>query len=160
VRGANPARLEGWLIVLALAQIAALVATQIWPLAQKLWHVRDEDAVVRSARLSYGADFAGYVTFLRQSIPEDALVVIPSREEDPVLGEMPFLQYFLFPRRLTNCPTGTAWTDCAAHYHGPETYLLVVGDFPPREGLDASREYLAYDSERGVLAPGAGHGGE
>jgi hypothetical protein len=91
--------------------------------------------------------------FLRQVIPEDALVVIPSQEEDSILGEMPFMQYFLFPRRLTNCPAGAPWPECVVHYTGPRTYLLVVGDFPPRQGLDGSREYLPFDDGRGVLAP-------
>ncbi len=149
-----------WLgIVLAAVQIVLVGATQVAPLLSQAWRVRTESAVVRSARLSYGDEFAKYVLFLRQVIPEDALVVIPWREADPVLSEMPFMQYFLFPRRLTNCPAPSEWSVCAANYVGPRTYLIAVDSFPPRTRLEGLKEYIPFDGSRGVLAPQTEGGG-
>ena len=149
-----------WLAIgLAGLQILILVKTQAAPLMSRAWRVRQEPALVRSARLAYGDDFAKYIVFLRQVIPEDALVVIPWREADPVLGEMPFMQYFLFPRRLTNCPAESEWPACVANYGGPKTYLIVIGSFPPRPGLEGLKEYIEFDESRGVLAPRKEQGG-
>jgi hypothetical protein len=108
---------------------------------------------MRSARLSYGEEFAKYVLFLRQVIPDDALVVIPWKEADAVLSEMPFMQYFLFPRRLTNCPGPSEWSACVANYGGLQTYLVTVDSFPPRADLEGLKEYVPFDGSRGVLAP-------
>jgi hypothetical protein len=159
----NPSRRRGnkpeigrlaWLAIgLAASQIALLGFFQMAPLLKRALRVRTESALVRSARLSYGEEFAEYVLFLREVVPEDALVVIPWREADPVLGEMPFMQYFLFPRLLTNCPAPPEWSACVANYGGSRTYLIAVDTFPPRAGLEGLKEYLPFDGSRGVLVP-------
>jgi len=149
-----------WLgILLVIGQFVILLATQAVPLTARIWAMRVETALARSAHLAYGDEFTGYVLFLRRVIPDEALVVIPSHEADPVLGEMPFMQYFLFPRRLTNCPVQSQWSECVIHYGGPQTYLIAVGSFPPRSGLEGIKEYIAYDESRGVLAPRGEQGG-
>jgi hypothetical protein len=143
-----------WLAVLfVVSQLAILVVTQVTPLLGRIWRLRFASALVRSAQLSYGAGFTDYVLFLRRVVPEEALVVVPSLEADPVLGEMPFMQYFLFPRRLTNCPTGAPWSKCLINYGGPQTYIMAVRSFPPRSGLEGLKEYVPFDELRGVYVP-------
>jgi hypothetical protein len=138
-----------------IAQLSILLATQALPMLRRTWRARDEAAVIRSARLAYGSDFSDYVSFLRQTIPEESLVVLPSPEVDPVLGEMPFMQYFLFPRQLTNCADLAGWAECVVHYTGPHTYLIAVDSFPPREGLEG-RLLLPFDESRGIVLPAGG----
>jgi hypothetical protein len=137
----------------AIGQLLILILVGMAPGLQRLWRVRGEPALVRSAQLSFGAEFTRYIVFLREVIPEQALVVIPPREVDPVLGEMPLLQYYLFPRRLTNCPGGVPWSECVGNYSGAHTYILAVESFPPRDSWLLSKAYLPMDGNRGVFAP-------
>jgi hypothetical protein len=151
----------GWVgITLAATQIALLVVTQIVPMLSRSWRLRDAPALERSARLAYGNDFSDYVLFLRRTIPDDALVVIPWSRADPVLSEMSFMQYFLFPRRLTNCAEESEWAGCVANFGGAKTYVLAVKTFPPVLGLEDSKTYIPFDETRGVWVPTVSPGGE
>jgi len=149
-----------WLLapVVVLQGILLGVFT-IRPMVARVWPIRNEPALDRSARLSYGPVFAEYVLFLRTMIPEDGTVVIPPPSVDVVLGHMGFMQYFLFPRRLTNCPEGEAWEDCRIHYGGRLTYLLSVAGFPPRDELGLDKIYIPFDERWGIYAP-ASHKGD
>jgi hypothetical protein len=138
--------------VIAL-QVLVVALTQVGPLGRRAWAVRERTALVRSARLSYGSAFAEYIEFLRRVIPEDALVVIPPPGVDPPFGEMPFVQYYLFPRRLTNCPADVAWQECVVRFLGEDTYLVATRSFPPPEGLAEAKVLVALDENRGVYIP-------
>jgi len=142
--------------ILALAvgiQLVLLVSGSFAPSVARLWQVRNEPALTRSASLSFGAEFSSYIRFLVHVIPDDALVVIPPMPNNQVLGHMGLMQYFLFPRRLTNCPSLDNWGECKLRYGGPGTYLIVIDGFPPKGEMLESKQYLAFDADHGVLVP-------
>jgi hypothetical protein len=114
-------------IVLAAVQIVLVGATHVEPLLSRAWRVRTESALVRSARLSYGDDFAKYVLFARQVHPGGCIVVIRGGGRSR-LSEMPFMQYFLFPRSLTNCPAVRMVG--VRRYGSQQTYLIAVDSLP------------------------------
>ena len=122
-------------------------------LVRDTWRTIGLSARVRSERLAFGASFSEYLQFLRERVPDDALVAIPPVEHDPVYGNMGLMQYALFPRRLTNCPAIGEWETCRANYGGENTFVISVGGFPPPDKPPGSKTYLAFDESRGLFAP-------
>jgi hypothetical protein len=136
-----------------LVQLALLAGMVILPLARAGWEVRGDPARRRSARLAFGDSFAGYISFILSTVPEDALVVLPPAEHDNRFGHTGLMQYLLFPRRLTNCPTIAAWNECLENYYEMDTYLISVDGFPLPEIEIASKRYLPFDGRRGLFVP-------
>jgi hypothetical protein len=122
-------------------------------LVRDTWRTIGLPARVRSERLAFGASFSEYLQFVRERVPDDALVAIPPVEHDPVYGNMGLMQYALFPRRLTNCPAIGEWETCRANYGGENTFVISVGGFPPPNKPPGSKTYVAYDENRGLFAP-------
>lgn len=123
---------------------------------RRMWRARGEEARERSVRLGFGADVSEYVDFLRGVVPEDALVVIPPASQDPVLAHMGLMQYFLFPRRLTNCPSLEEWGRCRDLYERGRAYFVSLDGFPPEDGANETMVYIAFDAGRGVFSPRTG----
>ena len=136
-----------------LVQLILLSVVIVPPTGWRVWRIRDQSALVRSARLSYGPEFADYVLFLRRIIPEDGLVVLPPSGVDVVFGNMGFMQYFLFPRELTNCPEAVVWEECLVNFRGGRTYLISVGGFPQSEELGLDERYIPFNGKWGVFVP-------
>jgi hypothetical protein len=107
----------------------------------------------RSITLSFGDDFAAYMGFLADIIPEEATVVLPPVEIDSTLGNVGLMQYFLYPRRITNCPGEMDFADCAILYSGERTYLLAIADFPSYSVEEANKVFVQFNDRRGVYAP-------
>jgi hypothetical protein len=122
-------------------------------LVRDTWRTVGLSARVRSERLAFGASFSEYLQFLRERVPDDALVAIPPIEHDPVYGNMGLMQYALFPRRLTNCPAIGEWETCRANYGGENTFVISVRGFPPPDKPPGSKDYVAFDEGRGLFAP-------
>lgn len=137
----------------AVLQLVLLSATTVLPLAKGVFEMRGDSARERSIRLTFGDSFAGYIEFLNQLIPQDALVVLPPAEHNSDFGHVGLMQYMLFPRRLTNCPTIAQWDTCKANYLGPTTYLISVDGFPPPGVPIEAKEYITFDARRGVFVP-------
>jgi hypothetical protein len=143
-------------IVLLLAvgiQLFYLANHDVVRLVRGSWDMRGQSAIARSARLAFGETFSHYVAFLREAVPEDALVVIPPVEHDSVFGNMGLMQYLLFPRPLSNCPSLSEWPVCRQRYDGERTYLIAVGGFPSIDEAPDSKTYVAFDDRRGVFVP-------
>lgn len=110
---------------------------------------RDLDAIERSADASYGSEYAAFISFLRSSIPDLATVLIPSGQGSTVpFNNIYLMQYLLFPRRIVNCPT-----DCSAIITAPDTYVIAQNDFPPRESIPSSIQYISYNDTLGLYIP-------
>ena len=140
-------------LTVVVAQLWILLDSYVGPLHYNVLAVRQYDSLERSARLSYGAAFAEYISFIRANSPDDAVVVLPSFQDDPVFGHTGFMQYFLFPRNLSNCPGEMTWTSCLAEVDGPRTYILAINAFPPQGGMGLEKVYLPFDEDRGLFAP-------
>jgi len=150
----KPERISIILISLAVViQIGLVITTFVLPLRSRIQGVRQLPSLERSLTLSFGDDFAAYMGFLADVIPEEATVVLPPVEIDSTLGNVGLMQYFLYPRRITNCPGEMDFTDCAILYSGERTYLLAIADFPPEGTSETSRTFLQFDDRRGVYEP-------
>ncbi len=145
------------LLVAVAVQVVLLADGVLLPLARGSWEVRGLAARERSSRLAFGDSFSGYIEFLNEIIPEDALVVLPPSEIDSTFGHSGLMQYFLFPRRLTNCPAIDAWPECSVNYQGERTYLLSINGFPPPGiGLEL-KTFVAFDDRWGLFVPTGSH---
>lgn len=112
----------------------------------------------RSAELAFGEEFADYIRFVSSYVPEDRIAAIPPVTEHEVLGHTGIMQYFLFPRRTTNCPSGQPVPACVAQIKGPDIYVLKVGSFPD-PGIEAAlnKEYVPFNERWGLFVPSSGN---
>lgn len=139
--------------ICVVAQLALLFRFGILPLREQVRSVRDLPALERGAILSFGDSFAEYIQFLTYAIPEDGTVVLPPDEVDSALGHEGLMQYFLFPRRITNCPRSESSEACIERLKEVPAYFLVVGDYPPGGMIERWTTLKSFDERRGVLVP-------
>lgn len=150
----KPERISIFLITLAIAiQIGLVITTFVFPLRNRIQGVKQLPSLERSVTLSFGDDFAVYIGFLADVIPEEATVVLPPIALDSTLGNVGLMQYFLYPRRIANCPGGMDFADCAVMYSGERTYILAIADFPPKGAAEINKPYIQFDDRRGLYAP-------
>ena len=146
--------IPGVLFALALGlQVGILLLKIVVPDMQELATVRGASALDRSAILAFGDEFAAYMTFLRETVPPGAQVVVPPMAKDPVLGNIGLMQYFLLPRPIINCADGPELSACVRSMNGPTTYTLRIADYPNPRDVPPDRRLLASSPERGVYAP-------
>lgn len=143
------------LLVACAIQVMYLLRGPTLGLAAQLWSRRQSSAMDRSAYFAFGDEFAGYMDFLREHVPEDALVIIPPVLINDVLGNQGMAQYFLFPRRVANCSPSIRLDTCISALGGSNTYILAVPGFPPAEAASSVKDYLRYDDSLGVYLPKA-----
>ena len=123
----------------------------------KFWANRSLDAFSRSADGTYGGDVAAYISFLRDSIPEKATVLIPPGHGSGSLLaplqsdgiDLFLMQYLLYPRRIETCPS-----DCNAAITEPGTYILASGDFPSPGRVPISKHLSIFYGTLGLYVPG------
>ena len=78
----KPERISIVLISLSVAiQIGLVITTFILPLRNRIQGVRQLPGLGRSITLSFGDDFAAYMGFLADVIPEEATVVLPPMDK-------------------------------------------------------------------------------
>ena len=147
-------RITVFLIALILI---ALLAYQSFEAAQylnnrfksKFLSNRNLDAVIRSADASYGSEIAGYISFLRKSIPEHETVLIPSgRGSSEPLNDKYLMQYFLFPRKVEAC-----LSDCNVYIQDPSIYVIAQGDFPPKGLIPPFKRRENFSEWLGLILP-------
>jgi hypothetical protein len=150
----KPERISMILIAFAAAmQIGLVIMTFILPLRNRIRGVQRLPALERSITLSFGDNFAAYMGFLMDVIPEEATVVLPPVEIDSTLGNVGLMQFFLYPRRIVNCPGEMRFDDCAILYSGEGTYLLSIADFGADGVEDGNKVFIQFNDRRGVFAP-------
>ena len=150
----KPAHISIILVSLVVViQIGLVITTFILPLRNRIQGVRRLPMLERSITLSFGDDFAAYMGFLMDVVPEEATVVLPPVEIDSTLGNLGLMQYFLYPRRIANCPGEMDFADCAFLYSGERTYILAIADFPPKGAVEINKPYIQFDDRRGLYAP-------
>ena len=144
----------GILVVLVLGaglvyQLAGAVQYLTGQFRIKFLGDRNLDGFVRSADVSYGGDFAAYISFLRTSIPEQATVLIPPNPASgyPV-NDLFLMQYLLFPRQVETCPS-----DCRARIAETATFILTEQGFPPAEQVPVSKQLVVFTTPLGLYVP-------
>lgn len=137
----------GVLAALWLGQVVLMVRQGNWgwvPLA----HAWQRPLAWRSARFYRSPSFAAEVEALRAIVPPEERVVLPPQTTNPDLGRAREMEWFLFPRRVTNCVEVAClqkWaTEGRAFVVGPATALSAV---VPRT------RWVPVNDEVGVVLP-------
>jgi hypothetical protein len=143
------------LILLAAALIVnlfTLARSYAAPTLKQVWQLRDSPAWERAAYLLEGGRFGGFVSFVRDTTPEDARVILPPQQPPRVTAHVDLMQYFLYPRDIHNCGINEVEA-CILRVTGPNTYILSVRGFPPRDLAEESKRLIPYQDELGIYAP-------
>jgi len=140
-------------VVALLAQGVLLFEGTLGPLARRVWDVRQDPPLERSARLAFGDSFAGFILFLREEVPEGSRLVVPPKALIPDYGDIGLMQYFLAPRQIVDCPAGPDLPSCVASMDGNKTYILAIPKFPPRDSIPENKVFREYVEGFGVYAP-------
>ena len=123
----------------------------IRPTAIGVWGLRDAEAWVRTGTILLGDRTTGHFGFLRESIPEDARVVLPPHSGG-IYDHIGLVQYFLVPRDIINCGPNEVEA-CVKRVAGKSTFILAVGNFPPRDVAEETKRFVEYDDDLGVYVP-------
>ncbi|HSF82824.1 MAG TPA: hypothetical protein VLA49_16435 [Anaerolineales bacterium] len=146
-------KLVFWLLVAGvLFQVALLAITairDIFPIPG----VIGQHALWRSAVFFQGQRFADFVSFLNEKIPQHARVVLPPKadSENKILSTTPYMQFYLAPRQVINCPD----LECLGDISSENTYVLVV-DQAQLEVLDEFSHLQMFDQKWGLASAGQG----
>ncbi len=112
----------------------------------------------RSAKFARSENFADYLMFLREEIPENGIVILPPEEVSMwTLSNTNSMQFFLDPREIKNCTT----IDCGANFIGKEnTYILIMGlsQFPGKIIQNQAANIRMHNDTWGVFGPEDGLG--
>lgn len=146
-----------WVILILLAIV---VVVQSWNLAndyvkrrsKTVWDLKGFSAIERSAILSEGMEFAEYMSFLRDTVPENAKVVMPPHQPVQPLSNMGFAEYFLMPRTIINCGSDEV-RECVLRMTGEHSYIVTAWKFPPKDAAESVKKFIPFRNELGVYAP-------
>ena len=141
------------LIFLIIGNFGLLLRNQIMPLQQRLTTVRKVSWWERSSRLSFGDRFTEYLQFVLGATPNDSLIVIPPVEVDSTYGNQGIMQFFLFPRDVSNCPSVEVTDECLQIYRGEGTYILSLKGFPNPDRVEGNRLFLSFEDDLGIYLP-------
>jgi hypothetical protein len=99
-------------------------------------------------------NFAHYIRFLIENIPEDATVVIPPAGVGPgALSKTPYMQFFLAPREVINCTSLDS--QCAADLAASGAYILVNTEdgYPGDQVIRQPERLRMFNDTSGVYLP-------
>lgn len=140
----------GAIVLLWVGQTAVMVLQGNWGW-NTLAHAWQQPLAWRSARFYRSTAFANKVALLRANIPPEASVVLPPPETDPGIGREREMEWFLFPRHLTNCLNTTCMQQKIA---AQRDFVVWVPDAFPQKDVSAAR-WQFHSAAIGVIAPTA-----
>lgn len=140
------------LLVAVLFQAIVSWNSYVRPQGARAWRLRELPVWQRTAIILLGEDTADFLAFVRETVPEDARVIVPPRSRGSAYEEVGLMQYFLFPRDIHNCGQGEVEA-CVRRATGENTYILAISYFPPRALARESRRQIHFDENRGLFAP-------
>jgi hypothetical protein len=106
----------------------------------------------RAALYFAGEGFAEYIEFVREQTSPDSRIVLPPRIPERPESNVGLMQYYLFPRDIHNCGIGEV-EECVKRIRGPNSYILALVDFPPRELALQTRRFIPFNKETGLFGP-------
>lgn len=141
--------------VASLLQLVIVAKGYLLPWGERIWEIRDDQAWRRAGILTvgFGPHSTEFAAFLRDRIPEQAVVVIPT---DTAARELRFphlWQYYLFPRSVLGCPN-EEFHGCISGQDLHSTYIVRVGKVPSQSSIPVGFAYAAFDDALGVYIPG------
>lgn len=139
-------------VVICAVQIGWVTRSFLQLAVGKVWENRSRDAVSRSADAAYGYDYMQYIRFLREEVPEEAVVVLTRTDGRPQYDSKPFLQYFLIPRTVVDCPSGPLET-CLLELSAPHVYFAYGGGVSLPERASPVLRAIPFDESLGIFAP-------
>ena len=148
---------RGWItaILLSIAlivQIRIITNNYVQPLIRQLPTLANESAIIRSATILHGVEFAEYIEFVRANVPENARVLLPPNKPVQPMANVGLMQFYLFPRELHNC--GVDEVDaCLQRNEDSDFFILTAWKFPPEEWTSRNRQFIQHNEESGVYAP-------
>jgi len=149
--------IPGLFIILILVNLV-IVLPEIGSFGLGILRNWDQTGLWRSARFASSANYADYIQFLKEEIPEDAIVIIPPKKVSTwELSDPPTMQFFLAPRTIVNCLT----VGCGSDFIGREnTYILIMGldRFPGTEIRPLAENISMHNDTWGVYGPADGLG--
>ncbi len=141
------------LALLAIIQLSMMIESYALPMLKRVWATRTYSAPVRSGYAVYGPEFADYLTFVRENVPDDARILLSPHE----FSNRDLMGFFLIPRQVLQCREGTEAEACLAEMADSNTYVLALGDFPQDGWVHQSHSFIAFERAegelRGVFAP-------
>ena len=110
----------------------------------------ERSAVLVSPLLRDGDVFAPYVRFLRESVPEGSVLIMPFVTRAGRYDQLGFMQYFLFPRDLDFCNVKDI-PACISAREGEDIWILSLPDFPAEGLTGVKAEEFTCSRGRGVF---------
>ena len=138
--------------IVVIVQSRNLVNDYVIRKSKAVWVLKGFSALERSAILSKGMEFAEYMSFLRETVPENAKVVMPPHQPLQTLSNMGFGEYFLMPRRIINCGSDET-RECVLRMTGENSYIVTAGNFPPKDAAESVKKFIPFRNDLGVYAP-------
>ena len=147
-----PWLIQALFILVVLVQIWNLANGYVIPYGKRVWKLKGNSALDRSAIIRVGGEFSEYMDFVRNTVPEDSKVIVPPRKPIQTLSHIGFVEYFLMPREIHNCGEDEV-RECVLRMTGEHSYILVGGEFPPKELAEQVKEFLPFKDGLGVYIP-------
>lgn len=136
-----------------LYQVIQVIRIQILPVAKLVVQRHRANAAERSALFFYGKKFSEFIIFIKENVPPEAIVIIPRFEQDELFGHDGIMEFFLFPRKVGNCPPNIPVEECILHQHESNKYILAVEGFPPRSTAVQVKQWVSFNEEWGIYIP-------
>jgi hypothetical protein len=148
-----------WILLVAIILVnVTQISQDVLQFGKGILENIDQPGLWRGAKFARSRNFADFVIFLNQEIPEDAEVVLPPREAAMwTLANSPAMEFFLAPRSIRNC---TDLACGAAFLDRENTYILIAGQEKfPGKGIEKHPERIRmFNDTWGVYGPEGGLG--
>ena len=144
--------LQALILIVAIAQSWNLTNDYLIRKSKAVWDLKGYSAIDRSAILTEGMEFAEYMSFLRDTVPENAKVVMPPHQPVQPLSNLGYVQYFLMPRTIINCGSNEV-RECVLRMTGEHSYIVTAWKFPPKDAAESVKKFIPFRNELGVYAP-------
>ncbi len=136
-----------------LYQFVQLIRIEILPKVKFVVQRHRANATERSALFFAGKEFSEFITFIKENVPPEAIVIIPRFEQDELFGHEGIMEFYLFPRNVDNCLPNIPVEECILNLRGSNKYILAVEGFPPRSTAVQVKQWVSFNGERGVYIP-------
>ena len=144
--------IQALFIIIVIVQSRNLANDYVIHKSKAVWGLKGFSAIDRSAIFTEGRGFAEYMSFLRDTIPENAKVVMPPHQPVQPLSNLGFVQYFLMPRTIINCGIDEV-RECVLRMTGEHSYIVTAWKFPPKDAAESVKKFIPFRNELGVYAP-------